>query len=135
MRLGPYEVQSLLGEGGRGAVYRAKEPRIGRSVAVKVLPARLVESAEALRRFEAEARAGSAVNHPNLLSIYDVGTHEGTPYVVSELLDGKTLRALMAGWALPPAKAIDVARQIAAGLAAAHDAGIVHRDLKPDNVF
>ena len=134
-RLGPYEVLAPLGAGGMGEVYRARDPRLGREVAVKVLPASLAADSEGLLRFEREARAASALNHPNILSVYDIGTHDGVPYVVSELLDGETLRARIANAPLPRRKAIEYASQIARGLAAAHDRHIVHRDLKPENVF
>jgi eukaryotic-like serine/threonine-protein kinase len=134
-RLGPYEIVALIGAGGMGEVYRAHDSRLGREVAVKVLPASFALDAERLRRFEQEARATGAMNHPNILGVYDIGSHEGAPYVVSELLDGDTLRTRIGESPLPHRKAIDYAAQIAKGLAAAHDKGIVHRDLKPDNVF
>jgi serine/threonine protein kinase len=133
-RLGPYEVVGLLGSGGMGEVYRARDPRLEREVAIKVLTGEVVDS-DRLRRFEREARAASALNHPNVLAVYDVGAHEGAPYVVSELLEGQTLRVRLEGGALPVRKALEQALEIAHGLAAAHDKGIVHRDLKPDNVF
>ncbi len=116
-------------------MYRAKDPRLGREVAIKVLPASFSADAERLRRFEQEARAAGLLNHPNITAVYDIGTHEGAPYVVSELLEGETLRAALAGGRLSPRKAIDYATQIAHGLAAAHEKGIVHRDLKPENLF
>jgi eukaryotic-like serine/threonine-protein kinase len=134
-RLGPYEIVAPLGAGGMGEVYRAHDSRLGREVAVKVLPTSFAADAERLRRFEQEARATGALNHPNILGVYDIGSHEGAPYVVSELLDGDTLRTRIGDSPLPHRKAIDYASQIAKGLAAAHDKGIVHRDLKPDNVF
>jgi serine/threonine protein kinase/tetratricopeptide (TPR) repeat protein len=134
-RLGPYEILSPLGAGGMGEVYRAKDPRLKREVAIKVLPASFSADADRLRRFEQEAQAAGSLNHPNILTIYDVGTHDGSPYVVSELLEGETLRAQLAGGVFPPRKALGHALQIANGLAAAHDKGIVHRDLKPENVF
>jgi Tol biopolymer transport system component len=134
-RLGPYEVAAPIGAGGMGEVYRARDTRLGRDVALKVLPAGLSADAERLRRFEQEARAASVLNHPNIIAIHDVGTHEGSPYVVTELLEGETLRERINGVALPARKAIDYAGQVARGLAAAHDRGIVHRDLKPDNLF
>ena len=134
-RLGPYEVQGLLGAGGMGEVYRARDPRLGRDVAVKVLGDEANGDPERLQRFEQEARAAGALNHPNLLSVYDVGAHEGAPYVVFELLEGTTLRELLGTEALPLRKGVDYGAQVARGLAAAHDKGIVHRDLKPENVF
>ncbi len=116
-------------------MYRARDTRLGREVAVKVLPAAFSADADRLRRFEQEARAASALNHPNILTIFDVGTHTGSPYVVSELLEGETLRQRLATAALPSRKAIDYAREVARGLSAAHEKGIAHRDLKPENLF
>jgi serine/threonine protein kinase len=118
-----------------GEVYRAKDPRLGRDVAVKVLPASFSDDADRLRRFEQEARAAGLLNHPNITVVYDIGSHDGAPYVVSELLEGETLRAALAGGHLSARKAIDYAIQLAQGLAAAHEKGIVHRDLKPENAF
>jgi Tol biopolymer transport system component len=134
-RLGPYEIAGAIGAGGLGEVYRARDPRLERDVAVKVLPASFASDPDRLRRFEQEARATGALNHPNILAVHDVGSHAGAPFVVSELLEGDTLRERVGGTALPVRKAIEFASQIARGLAAAHDKGIVHRDLKPDNVF
>ena len=134
-RLGPYEVMAPLGSGGMGEVYRARDARLGRDVALKILPAALAAHADRLARFEQEARATGALNHPNILAIHDIGTHEGTPYLVSELLEGETLRERLAEGALPVRKAIDLMAQAARGLAAAHERGIVHRDLKPENLF
>ena len=134
-RLGPYEIVASLGAGGMGEVYRAKDPRLGREVAIKVLPSYFCRDGDRLRRFEQEARAAGALNHPNILAVYDVGTHDGAPYLVTELLEGMTLRERLGGEALPARKATDFAAQIADGLAAAHDKGIVHRDLKPENIF
>ncbi len=134
-RLGPYEVTGLLGAGGMGEVYRAKDPRLGRDVAIKVLPASLSQDADRLKRFEQEARAAGVLNHPNITAVYDLGTHDGAPYIVTELLEGDTLRSRLSGGALPVRKATDYAIQIAKGLAAAHEKGIVHRDLKPENLF
>jgi len=135
-RLGPYEIVAPLGAGGMGEVYRARDERLGRDVAVKVLPASsLAGGPDRLRRFEQEARAAAALNHPNILAVHDVGAHDGQPYVVSELLEGMTLREALADGALPPSKAIDIARQIASGLSAAHAKGITHRDIKPENLF
>jgi len=134
-RFGPYEIIAPVGAGGMGEVYRARDTRLGRDVAVKVLPSSYSDNKERLHRFEQEACAAGALNHPNILSIYDIGTHNGSPYVVSELLEGQTLRERLNGSVLPSRKAIDYARQIAHGLAAAHEKGILHRDLKPENLF
>jgi predicted ATPase len=135
VRLGPYEIVAPLGVGGMGEVYRAHDPRLGRDVAVKVLPTALSADADRLRRFEQEARAAAALNHPNIVAVYDLGTHDGAPYVVSELLRGQTLREVIAQRVLPVKTAVDDAIQIANGLAAAHEKGVVHRDLKPENIF
>lgn len=134
-RLGPYKVVAALGAGGTGEVYKAKDTRIGREVAVKVISASLSADADKLQRFEQEARAAGAINHPNVLSIYDVGTHEGRPYIVSELLAGETLRDRLAKSKPGASKAINYAVQIACGLAAAHAHGLIHRDVKPENIF
>ncbi len=133
-RLGPYEILAKIGAGGMGEVYRARDARLGRDVAIKVLPASFSADPDRLRRFEQEARAAGILNHPNITAVLDIGEHEGAPYVVQELLEGETLRQALAG-GLSPRKAIDHAIQIAHGLAAAHEKGIVHRDLKPENVF
>ncbi len=130
-----YQIVSLLGAGGMGVVYRARDTRLGRDVAIKVLPSVFATDADRLRRFEQEARAAGQLNHPNILAIYDVGTHQGSPYIVCERLDGETLRDRLKGTVLPQRKAIEVAMQVARGLAAAHEKGIVHRDLKPENLF
>jgi hypothetical protein len=134
-RLGPYEILAPLGAGGMGEVYRAKDPRLGRDVAIKVLPASFSADADRLRRFEQEAKAAGVLNHPNITAVYDIGQHDGAPYVVQELLEGETLRAALASGRLSQRKAIDHALQISHGLAAAHEKGIVHRDLKPENLF
>ncbi len=134
-KLGPYEILAPVGAGGMGEVYRARDARLQRDVAIKVIPATLSADADRLRRFEQEARAAGALNHPGILAIYDLGSHEGAPFIVSELLEGETLRTRIGGAPLPPRKAIDFGLQIARGLAAAHEKGIVHRDLKPENVF
>jgi eukaryotic-like serine/threonine-protein kinase len=134
-RLGPYEVLAPLGAGGMGEVYRARDPRLGREVAIKVLPSSFSKDPDRLRRFEHEARAAGALNHPNITAIHDIGSHDGSPYVVTELLEGETLRSRISTGALSTRKAIDYAIQIAHGLAAAHEKGIVHRDLKPENLF
>jgi Tol biopolymer transport system component len=134
-RLGGYEILSPLGSGGMGEVYRARDVKLGRDVAVKVLPESLAQDPEALARFEREARSVAALNHPNILSIHDFGEHEGVAYSVTELLEGETLRARLEGGSLSRRRAIDYAVQIASGLAAAHEKGIIHRDLKPENIF
>jgi TolB-like protein/Flp pilus assembly protein TadD len=133
--LGPYEIVALIGAGGMGEVYRARDTRLGRDVAIKVLPAEFASEPDRLRRFEQEARAVAALDHPNILALYDVGTHEGSPYLVTQLLEGESLRETLDRGPLPIRKAVEVGVQIAQGLAAAHDKGIVHRDLKPGNVF
>ena len=134
-KLGPYEIQSPLGAGGMGEVYRARDTRLNRDVAIKILPACFSADPERLQRFAQESRAAAALNHPNILSIYDIGEDRGAPYVVSELLEGETLRDRLRNGALASRKVIDHAQQIARGLAAAHEKGIVHRDLKPENLF
>ena len=134
-RLGPYEVLSPLGAGGMGEVYRARDTRLDREVAVKVLPSELSSDAERLKRFEKEARSASSLNHPNIVTIYDIGAEGGVSYIAMEKVEGPTLRALLVGGALPIKKLFQVAPQIAEGLAKAHEAGIVHRDLKPENVM
>jgi eukaryotic-like serine/threonine-protein kinase len=134
-RLGPYEILALLGAGGMGEVYRARDPRLGREVAIKVLPASFSKDPDRLRRFEHEARAAGVLNHPNITAVHDVGSVDGSPYIVTELLEGDTLRSRMAAGPLSTRKAIDYGVQIARGLAAAHEKGIVHRDLKPENLF
>ena len=134
-KLGPYEIIGSIGAGGMGEVYRARDSRLQRDVAIKVLPASFASDPERLRRFEQEARVVGALNHPNIVAVHDVGSHEQGPYLVSELLEGESLRRHLDGTALPARKAIEYGMQIARGLAAAHEKGIVHRDLKPDNVF
>ena len=133
-RLGVYEILGPVGAGGMGEVYRAHDARLDREVAVKVLPGE-VSSPERMKRFEREARTAGALNHPNVLTVYDVGSHNGAPYLVTELLDGQTLRERLHGNRLAPRKAVNIAIQMAHGLSAMHDKGIVHRDLKPENVF
>ena len=133
--LGHYEITGLLGVGGMGEVYRARDGRLGREVAIKVLLPAAASDATRLRRFEHEARAAGALNHPNITAVYDIGAHDGVPYIVSERLEGETLRSRIDSGSLTPAKAIEYAVQIARGLSAAHERGIVHRDLKPENVF
>jgi Tol biopolymer transport system component len=134
-RLGPYEIVSQLGQGGMGVVFRARDTKLDRDVAVKVLPKNLAEDPDALGRFEREAKAVAALSHPNILAIHDFGREAGTVYAAMELLEGETLRQRLADGALPPRKAVEIALEIASGLAAAHEKGIVHRDLKPENVF
>ena len=134
-RFGPYEILALIGAGGMGEVYRARDTRLGREVAIKVLPATFSADADRLRRFEQEAKAAGLLNHPNITAVHDIGTEDGAPYVVQELLEGETLREVLSGGRLSPRKATDFAIQIARGLAAAHEKGIVHRDLKPENIF
>src|SRR5271170_8097189 len=134
-KLGPYEIQSPLGAGGMGEVYRARDARLGRDVAIKVLPEALAKDADRLRRFEQEARTIAALNHPNILGIHDIGAHDGAPFLVSEFLEGQTLRDKLVSGPLPVRRAIEYALGITEGLAAAHEKGIVHRDLKPENVF
>ena len=133
--IGPYEIVGWLGAGGMGEVYRARDSRLGRDVAIKLLPEALATNANRLTRFEQEARAAGQLNHPNILAVYDIGSHAGAPYIVSELLEGESLRRRLQAGALTPRKALEYARQMADGLAAAHDKGIVHRDVKPENLF
>src|SRR5229473_1653647 len=149
-KLGPYEILAPLGAGGMGEVYRARDTRLGRDVALKILPDSFARDTDRLRRFEQEARAVAALNHPNILAVFDIGAHNqsqlnegqlnegqhnGSPFLVSELLEGESLRAVLDRGALPQRKTIEYGVQIAHGLAAAHEKGIVHRDLKPENVF
>jgi eukaryotic-like serine/threonine-protein kinase len=134
-KLGPYEILAPLGAGGMGEVYRARDTRLRREVAVKVISGSFSTHPDRLRRFEQEARAAGALNHSNVLAIYDVGTSNGTPYLVSELLEGETLRDRLRSGPLPIRKALEVTAQAARGVSAAHEKGIVHRDLKPANIF
>ncbi len=134
-RLGPYEVLAPIGSGAMGEVYRAHDPRLGRDVAIKILPAIVSTDSERLRRFEQEARAAAALNHPNILAVHDIGSENGSPYIVSELLEGESLRDRLNSGAVPVRKAVEYAVAIARGLAAAHEKGIIHRDLKPENLF
>ncbi len=134
-KLGIYQITSLLGKGGMGEVYRARDTKLGRDVAVKVLPNEFANDPDRLSRFQREAQLLASLNHPNILAIYDVGANEGSPYVVSELLEGGTLGSSLLDGPLPVRKVIDYALQLARGLAAAHSKGVVHRDLKPENVF
>ncbi len=134
-RLGPYEIVAALGAGGMGEVYRARDARLGREVALKVLPSEVAASPDRLRRFEQEARAASAISHPNLLAVFDIGEQDGLRYLVTELLEGETLRDRLERGPLAALKALELTAQFARGLAAAHERGIVHRDLKPENLF
>src|SRR5215470_2423654 len=134
-RVGDYEVHKLIGSGGMGDVYQARDLRLTRNVAIKVLPSFLTNDPDRLRRFEQEGRAAAALNHPNILAVHQMGFYQGAPYVVSELLEGHTLRELTKRGPLPWRNAIEYGVQIARGLAAAHGKGITHRDLKPENLF
>ncbi len=134
-QLGPYEVQSLVGAGGMGEVYRARDARLNRTVALKILPAQVAADPGRRQRFEQEARSASALNHPNIVSVYDIGEEAGLAYIVSELIDGESLREVIRRGPMPMSRLLDLAGQIAAALAAAHAAGIVHRDLKPENIM
>jgi hypothetical protein len=134
-RLGPYEIVAPIGAGGMGEVYRARDTRLGREVAIKVLPPALADDPDALARFDREARAVAALNHPNILALHDIGTDNGVAHAVMELLEGETLGKRLESGPPPPRKVLEWAAQLARGLAAAHDRGIVHRDLKPENIF
>jgi predicted ATPase len=133
--LGPYEINAALGAGGMGEVYRARDTRLERSVAIKILPAEFSADSDRLHRFEREARSASALNHPNIITIYELGQHGSTHYIAMELIEGKTLREILSGGLLPIQRAIEIAAQVAEGLAKAHEAGIAHRDLKPENLM
>src|SRR5713226_6453710 len=134
-KLGPYEILAPIGAGGMGEVYRARDTRLGRDVALKILPESFAREPDRLHRFEQEARSVAAVNHPNILAVFDIGQHNGSPFLVSELLEGESLRAVLDRGPLPQRKTIESGVQLAQGLAAAPDKGIVHRDLKPENIF
>ena len=134
-RIGPYRVISLLGRGGMGEVFLAEDTRLERKVALKILPGAFTQRPDRLRRFEREAKAASALNHPNILTIHEIGESDGAHYIVSEFVEGETLRDQMRRGPLSLTAALDVARQVAGALAAAHAAGIVHRDIKPENVM
>ncbi|HKD12689.1 MAG TPA: serine/threonine-protein kinase, partial [Thermoanaerobaculia bacterium] len=134
-RLGPYEVLSPLGAGGMGEVWRARDTRLAREVAIKVLPPEVARDESRLKRFEKEARSASALNHPNIVTIYDIGETDSIQWIAMEKVEGKTLRETLFGGALPIRRLLPIAAQIADGLARAHEAGIVHRDLKPENVM
>src|SRR5512132_2683263 len=134
-RLGPYEIVSPLGAGGMGEVYRARDTRLGREVAVKVLLPEVSGDDSRRRRFEQEARSASALNHPNIVTVYDIGSVDSMIYLAMELVEGRTVREMLADGALPPRRVLELAVQVAEGLAKAHDAGLVHRDLKPENLI
>jgi serine/threonine protein kinase len=134
-RLGPYQIEAPLGAGGMGEVYRARDTRLGRDVAIKVLPPTLSVDTDRLRRFETEARSASSLNHPNIVTIHDIGESGGTSFIAMEMVDGQTLRELLAEGPLPTKRLLAITAQVADGLAKAHGAGIVHRDLKPENVM
>ena len=133
--LGHYRIIEKIGEGGMGEVYRARDDRLARDVALKIIHPTSASDQDRLRRFEHEARASAALNHPNIVAIYDIGVHQGAPYIVSELLEGVTLRERLLDGALPVRQATDYGLQIAQGLMAAHEKNIIHRDLKPENLF
>ncbi|MGA9797791.1 MAG: serine/threonine-protein kinase [Terriglobales bacterium] len=134
-KLGPYEIVGALGAGGMGEVYQARDTRLDRSVAIKILPAAFSSDTDRLHRFEQEARSASALNHPNIITIYELGHDAGTRYIAMELVEGKTVRELLVSGALTIRKAIEIAAQVAEGLTKAHEAGIAHRDLKPENLM
>ena len=134
-RIGQYTIMELIGAGGMGEVYRARDPRLGRDIAIKVLPREFASDGDRLSRLQQEARAAGILNHPNLLTVHELGVHEGLPFIATELLEGKSLRELLDSGPLPQRRAIDYGVGIANGLSAAHEKGIVHRDLKPENIF
>src|ERR1039458_2152078 len=134
-RLGPYEIVAAIGAGGMGEVYRARDTRLDRTVAIKILPESFANDRERLERFQQEARILSSLNHPNLMAVYDVGSQDGLHFLVSEFLEGETLRERLSTGSLPQRRVNEYGLQIARGLAAAHEKGIVHRDLKPENIF
>ncbi|HJZ13022.1 MAG TPA: protein kinase, partial [Acidobacteriota bacterium] len=134
VQLGRYEILAPLGKGGMGEVYRARDAKLDREVAIKVLPEHLAQDSIALKRFEREAKAVAALSHPNILDIHDSGTDQGIAYAVMELLDGKTLRAELQSAAISAPRALEIAAAVAEGLAAAHTNGVIHRDLKPENI-
>jgi serine/threonine protein kinase len=133
--LGPYEILGPIGSGGMGEVYRAKDTRLGREVALKVLPSEFSSNKDRLSRFEQEARSSSSLNHPNIITVYDIGSVDSSFYIAMELIEGWTLRETLESGPIPLRKSIAIAAQLADGLSKAHDAGIVHRDLKPENIM
>src|SRR5215471_13365720 len=134
-RLGPFEIVGHLGTGGMGEVYRAKDTRLGREVALKILPLDVANDTARRARFEQEARAVAALNHPNIVGLYDMASAEGVSFIVTELVPGETLTAILAKGTVPLKRLLDIAMQLADGMASAHGAGITHRDLKPANVM
>jgi eukaryotic-like serine/threonine-protein kinase len=133
--LGHYEILTPLGAGGMGEVFRGRDNRLGREVAIKLLPVELSSNLDRLRRFEQEARSASALNHPNIITIYDIGSFDSQFYIAMEFVDGKNLREILQAGPLPSRKAVQICTQLAEGLTKAHEAGIVHRDLKPENIM
>jgi len=133
--LGHYKIVSSIGAGGMGEVFRATDTRLNRSVAVKILPPAFAADEDRLRRFEQEAKATSALNHPNILTVYDIGEHDGSPFIVAEMLDGEELRDRLEQGPIPVRKVIDYSQKIISGLSEAHEKDVVHRDLKPENIF
>src|SRR5262249_25601393 len=133
--IGYYKIDSLLGAGGMGEVYLAKDTRLGRRVAVKLLPHEFTQDRERVQRFQREARAASALNHPNIITIFEVGQTEGAYFIVTEFIDGQTLRQRIKGSTMKLRESLEVATQVAGALVAAHEAGIIHRDIKPENIM
>src|SRR6185437_11321740 len=134
-KLGPYEIQSQLGAGGMGEVYRARDTRLGRIVAVKILPSHLSDSSEAKQRFDREAKSISSLNHPNICTLYDVGQHDGVDFLIMEFLEGETLADRLMKGPIPPGNVLEYGVEICEGLETAHRSGVVHRDLKPENIM